>query len=86
MNIAILGARATGKSWLAQELAQHWPHALITETPPLLAAAAHRSGLAPAAWQASSRLEAGSTSTCEPLTVMGIMSPLIASSPPSRPY
>jgi glycine/D-amino acid oxidase-like deaminating enzyme len=52
MNIAILGARATGKSWLALELARHQPQVLVTDHPPLLDAAARRSGLAPAALQA----------------------------------
>lgn len=42
MRIAILGAPATGKSWLTQALAQHRSDLHISDAPPLLPAHAQR--------------------------------------------
>lgn len=40
MNIAIMGATGTGKTWLANELSRHCPAVLITDSPSFLAALA----------------------------------------------
>lgn len=35
MNVALLGAASTGKSWLAQALARHWPAHVFLDSPDL---------------------------------------------------
>lgn len=55
MNIAIMGATGTGKTWLAQALSRHCPTALINDNPPLLAALADAHPCDPGALHAIAR-------------------------------
>lgn len=45
MRVAIVGAPASGKSWLAQALAQRRPELCVSDAPPLLPAHARRHDL-----------------------------------------
>jgi hypothetical protein len=51
MNIAIVGACASGKSWLASALATHLPNDYVADAPPLMRALAHTSASAQHALQ-----------------------------------